>query len=363
MNKEPAAAEHEPATVEVAPAPEPTATAPAGPRFWIASGGLHAYDLNGTKLASLGDRGDSARRLADGRIVVVAQSPLGARLSVLDATGKPGVESELPTVLDHDSCSITVNVFEKDDDGDASLAHEGLDMQSASDFAVNAAGTHACISLLDRNENMSDYQVALAVEIATGKVDSAVVLDLSDHSPPTSLDACKEPGSEQAWVEGVETVATKSWKYTYDDQTGALSSAGEPVRELCIPKADRDEDWNPRDGGCLSTEVVSSSGRWLLVSAMNDVGGDYIYRLIYLLDLETAGLSTLVCKDEGPCTMQNVAPEQLFVGDEPPGHDVVGETEIGGLPGDRFWIDGKLLIPADAKVVEIGGTLAQSAGT
>lgn len=347
----------EPAAAEIEAPSKPA----AGPRFWVAGGGLHAYDLNGTMLASLGDRGDSARRLADGRIVVVAETPLGARLSVLDAAGKPGLELELPTVLD-DSCAMAVNVLEKGDDGEEFLAQDALAMQSDRDFAINAAGTHACISLLDRNTNMSDYEVDLAVDLATGKVESAVSLDLTDQCPQTTLAVCSERASMQAWAEEIEPVAAKSWKHTYNDETGVLSSAGKPVRELCVPKADRHGEWNPSDGGCVSTEEVSSSGRWLLVSAMNDMGGDYIYRLMYLLDLETGGLSTLMCEGETPCTMQAVRPEQLFVGDEPPGYSVVGETEIGSLPGDRFWVDGRLLIPADAKVVEIGGTVAQSVG-
>ncbi|MEX1369235.1 MAG: hypothetical protein AB1Z98_39265 [Nannocystaceae bacterium] len=265
-------------------------------------------------------------------------------------------------MLDGSSCAVAINVLEEGEDGETSLAHEGLAMQSERDFAINAAGTHACIGLLDRNENMSDYEVEVAVELATGRVESAVGLDLSDHCPQTSIDACKDHAPEQVWAEGVEAVTAKSWTYAYDDETGVLSRAAEPVRELCTPEADRHEDWEPSDGGCLSTEEVSSSGRWLLVSAMNDVGGDYIYRVMYLLDLETAGLSSMICKDDGPCAIHDVEPEQLFTGDPPVGYEVVGETEVGGLPGDRFWIDGKLLIPADAKVVEIGGTRALSVG-
>lgn len=342
-----------PDEVDATPSADPDQP-PDGPRFWVARGGLHAYDLDGTKVAALGDRGDLARRLSDGRVVVVEDSTLGARLSVLDAQGTPTLELELPTVFDGESCSMQINALEQE-------PFEGLSMQSDRDFSINAKGTHACVTLLDRNENMADYSVDLAIDLATGKVESHVGYEPHDRCPETSLAACKDLGQETTWTEGIEAAAATRWTHAYDEKTGVLSRAGKAVRELCMPKDQRGVDWQP-EYGCVFVEEVSSSGRWLLVSAEYDVGGDYIYRQLYVLDLETAALSTMVCESEAACTMEAVAPELLFVGDEPVGYTVVGESEVGSLPGDRFWIEGKLVIPGDGKVVAIGGTRVLSAG-
>ena len=39
---------------------------------------------------------------------------------------------------------------------------------------------------------------------------------------------------------------------------------------------------------------------------------------------------------------------------------VVGESDIGWLPNDRLWVDGRLLIPETRTVVSIGGTRVRS---
>jgi hypothetical protein len=335
-----------------APSPAPSAT-----HFWVVDDTLVAYDLDGTRVASLGDEPlDRAHRLADGRVVGLIEGDQHALvLVILDAGGARTQRIEVANFFDPEQCNVGTAP------SDPSSYTEPLRIQDPRDFGVNAGA--ACLTLQDRNVNMASYELSVTVDLATGGLLSRVALDLDGECEGKQLrrgiveGSCEARADSQPWVVTVtdEPPAREDWPARFDEATRSLVRAGqEPVR-LCIPghvSADPDGDW----GACAELESSSTSGRWSLLSGNRDEG-DYIYRDLLLLDHSDG---TLLQIGE-PRKFVEVTPAQVFADEPEQGRLwLVAESEVAWLPGDRLWVDGLLLIPERREIVELGGTLART---
>ncbi|PRP91163.1 hypothetical protein ENSA5_57800 [Enhygromyxa salina] len=335
------------------------------PRFWVARDGLRAYDLDGVQVASLGEFGDRAIRLGDGRIVAIDEQLEHPSLAVLSPDGQRGPSIPLPAAIDHAACTARALAPGELERAEASGNREELPLtlaiQSSRGFAIARGQKLACINFIDRNENMASYEVSATVEFDTGALASFITLDLDERCPEREFPrACEHLEAVEVWVEGPSEPTPGEWTLSYDEDSGWLvGQGGEQLADLC-PEGLRDEPGFDPGWGCATLEEVSSSGRWLLLGgSMSE--GDYIHQDLVLLDRSSQEFWRVV-DDESvgeAYRWERITAAELF--DEPSSGytlSVVGESEVGALPRDRFWIDGRLLIPERQTVVSIGGSLA-----
>ncbi len=325
---------------------------PHSPRFWVANSGLAAHDLDGKRVQQLGTASiDEARRLADGRIVGLREMDEALTLVVLAADGSVQREVALPNALDPDACTIAAP-------GDGSKAGELLHTQSTYDFQVSASA--ACLSVLDRNENMADYAVSLVVDIETGGVAGVLGLSLNDDCQSAKYSAgevhgsCDNSSTGHPWIDPMPSPPPNStaWPHDFDELAVAVTGPGEAATVLCEPGAE------PELGlSCADIIERSPSGRWVLLSG-RQFEGDYIHRELLLLDRANGQLLQIELRDNQPARLITVTAAELFAEDRGDKNflDVVGESDFGWLPKDRLWLDGMLLIPERREIVQIGGT-------
>lgn len=329
------------------------------PRFWISGAGLRAYDFDGAQLATLSEFGDYARRLPDGRVVLVGGGEAGgesAELLVLDDQGAVALRQALPNGLDLDDCSV-------DDYGEADHPEAWpLHLQEAAGFRVDAKTGRACLMLQDRNINMADFVVSVSIELEGGGIASEVELDATEScasfdTEPESI--CPDAERGVPWVEFADAPENEpsedSWAFHYDDERKRLIGAEGEGPLLCEAGAKPDsDDW----AACSMSESRSPSGRWELLIGRWE-SGDYIYRELALLDRETGALFQFHEQGEGTKMVEVEAPA-IFAVEGPGVLAVVGESDYGWLPEDRLWVDGRLIIPARREIVEIGGRRARA---
>jgi hypothetical protein len=333
--------------------------APTSDRFWVGEDGLKAYDLDGKQVATLGDVGDRALRLPDGRIVALQESPFELQplqLFVLAPDGRVTLRATVPNVFQRESCAVTPPPADVEDE-----RLVGLSVQSDQDFSADPISNHACLAVQDRNDNMANHRVLVAVDLATGTSQSVVEVDLAGHCRDFGEIAkatCAHSSDGEPWIELASTstsVEEVDWPYSFDEDTRWISNKGQRRSLLCSPGAEPD-NWM----ACSNIESSSPSGRYLLLSG-RWTEGDYIHRDVVLLDRSTGELLQVETPRKAPATFVKVRPEQIFAADPTfPSLDMVGESDVGWMPKDRLWIDGSLLIPERLEIVEIGGHRARA---
>lgn len=342
-----------PATIVEPPVAD--ASQPRG-RFWVVNDGLAAFDLDGQRVAERSQGGDEARRLADGRIVMLESETSGRMtLRVLDAAFNVTREVRVPTGFDPEACAIAPA-------GQPGESEWMLETHSARDFAIDANPARVCLTLRDGVDSMAFVGVGVAVDLATGGTQAAIVHAEMDacmavDPQPTGLPEgiCDSAVVGELWVEleSAPAPTTDAWPFTYDPESHWLSHIDEQQVRLCEPGSET--DWQM----CAMSEGNSPSGRWMALSGRWEQG-DLIHRDLVLLDRQTGVLLQVREDGEHPRHFVEVTAEQIF-GDEPLGVvAMVGASEVEWLPGDRLWVDGRLLIPERRAIVEIGGQLART---
>ena len=338
------------------PAPSDSGT----PRFWVADDGLVAYDLDGNRLTQLGPAGlDRARRLADGGVVGLAEPEAGPlTLFVLDPAGAVVRELALPDSFAPESCEISPTQPGGDRVG------ELLYVQAPRDFQTRDGA--ACVSLLDRNENMASYGLDLTVDLASGGVLARVGLDAeescTDRELLTGTVAARcEPGAANLpWVESAAAETSRDDFPARFDEPSRTVTIDAVVARLCPPghtSESPDDDW----GICSEFDSRSPTGRWELLTGLWSEG-DSIYRDVLLFDRSDGSLWQIDTSDDAPRFVP-VAPADIFTEASEYGRlALVGESDYAWLPGDRLWIDGWLLILDQRRVVTLGGVLARIGG-
>ncbi|MFV8750564.1 hypothetical protein ACNOYE_08420 [Nannocystaceae bacterium ST9] len=327
---------------DIAPEPVPPPVEPAIPpatdpvRLLIGDDeGLHEYDLEGKRLATL-VKGAAwmPRVLVDGRVVFLREGELW--------THTPGGETkrvaELPRRWKAEACKAETGKLRDED--------VQLDVQAPGDFRLDASKQEACLRLQDRNDNMVSFGVAVWVELATGKLRQTPMVDLEGECVPEEQEAgyCYDLPLERP----DPPASTASFPFAYDPESGKLSGSAS-ASTICRAPAGPAE--------CAGVERRSFGGRFELLSGEMD-GGDYIYRELVVLDRQDGTLWALPA-DSNATSLLAIQPSDVFAGGL---HEAwssqPGEADVRWLPEDRLWIEGKLIDPAKRTIVKLGGSLA-----
>lgn len=354
-------------------------------RFWVADAGMRAFDLDGKELEVIGRAKGPIRRLADGRFVFYERNESVLRVGLMDASGKVLRRAMVPKGFEPDTCAlIQVDKSGKEigkdtgKDGTGTGAGEGqesgeeeageeehwerdpLEPQSHQDFRIDARGGQVCLRIQDRNDNMSDVAMLVAMSLDSLKVGTRITLDVNQHcndKGDLAADLCKDDEWGEPWIEGTPapTVAA-TWPFDYREDKHTLMKGSKAVGRLCAEGADDDENaW----GRCAEIESRSPSDRWILLSGVISEG-DYIHRDLLLLDRSDGKLWQVVDPYDGKPSFAETSAAAHFASDGGEVLNVVGESEIEWLPQDRLWIDGRLLIPESRTIHSIGGSLVRT---
>ncbi len=152
-------------------------------------------------------------------------------------------------------------------------------LQSAPDFAFSNGGKGLCITLLDRNVNMMDTEVTVAVDLSTGKVEAATTF---------------QPGEGCAKVVAAKKPCEPDYSYGFPGNGKGLDEA--KVRtdadtcSLVLASGKRlrfksDEGIDKKGGCTIYADGASASGRYAAFSIMTG-SCDYIHRQLYVVDLK-----------------------------------------------------------------------------
>ncbi|MCA9685125.1 MAG: hypothetical protein KC457_23275, partial [Myxococcales bacterium] len=247
----------------------------------------------------------------------------------------------------------------EEDGGEEHWERDPLEPQSHRDFRVDVKAGQVCLRIQDRNDNMSDVAMLVAMSLDSLKVSTRVTLDMNqqcDDKGDLAADLCKDDEWGDPWIEGMPapTVAA-TWPYDYREDKHTLMKGKMPAGRLCAEGADDDEQaW----GRCAEVESRSPTGRWILLSGVISES-DYIYRDLMLLDRSDGKLWQVVDPYDKP-SFAEITVAEHFAAEGREVLNVVGDSEIEWLPQDRLWIDGRLLIPENRTIQSIGGSLVRT---
>jgi hypothetical protein len=191
-----------------------------------------------------------------------------------------------------------------------------LSPQSDEDFTIEANGAHACLQLMDRNENMMEQHVSLRIDLHSGAIERRVV-----------------SGS----CEGVEVVKGDAFDCgpAFDQQ---------PPVEVHVDKPD---DWD--------VHAVSRTGRWVVLIG-NEEGADYIHFDALLMDVAAKQWFPIKA-GKWPKPLASTAPAALArVHRKTTG--VVGESDVRFLDGDLLVVDNLVVVPGQG-TFRIDGDVAR----
>jgi hypothetical protein len=283
--------------------------------------------------------------LADGSVFFL--QPLEGTLALfrLDEAGNETRVASLPTVFDGRQCRLVAP-------GVGETSDAALSVQEDYGFSIDEAGAFACLTIADRNDNMADVRFTLRVDLKSGQVASALNSD--------AVGSCKEepaPPCEGKLGSGYQprhSDPEQEWPFTWDPERSSVIARGasEGGRPICAPGVDLDSA-DDRDFGCAAHEGLSQSGRFVLVSgALSE--GDYIHRELYLIDLQSGELLGMM----GDALEFKVVSVDEIMTEGFGSLDVVGESDLRWVGGDRLWVDGWLIDPAARRAAALGEYLA-----
>ena len=147
------------------------------------------------------------------------------------------------------------------------------------DASVVADASHACFEVMDRNLNMMSVQLMLDVPLDGSAITTTMLH--SEHCGGLSFEAQGALSCAQLirrrvrQDEGRRSSHRAPWTLRSHGDVGSLRGPNHARRRLALT------------GPIL--EQTSPDGRWAVLSANRDEG-DYIYRAIYLVDLERGRL-------------------------------------------------------------------------
>lgn len=171
-----------------------------------------------------------------------------------------------------------------------------LDVQTTSEFKVDAAKQVACLDLMDRNTNLATLGMRVRVDLTSGKVMRWMTLGAEDCQLPADVlpgvpeddDVCNAilqgaPPALEARGDAAQSApsAPLSTPYPFgfdDERVTQLDAAGKATAKVSI------------EG--YEVELASPSGRWLLLGGDSEEA-DYMYRRLVLLDRQSGELFAL----------------------------------------------------------------------
>ncbi|MCA9705708.1 MAG: hypothetical protein KDK70_07665 [Myxococcales bacterium] len=251
-----------------------------------------------------------------------------------------------------------------DADGDEGFDPLGeLDVHVDWDFRVGKG--LACVTFMDRNENMADVRMQAKVRLDDHTVERKLEISLhcqhedEDEAFSDAFPECddvpltvKGLGSEEPSVIGPFRV-----------EEGRVLRHVDGRDELVMgPFPCLDDEGKPSTEGCawglptFGPESLSPSGRWVVLYG-NHAEGDYMHAQWLLLDAHRGELF-LIASDakDWPAPLTPAQLEALTY--EAVDNDVVGESPMLWLAGDRLVIETQLIRPGEA-VVKLPGYLAR----
>jgi hypothetical protein len=202
-----------------------------------------------------------------------------------------------------------------------------LAIQDETGFFINPSGTHACLSLMDRNINMLELAVHASIDLENGQVASRLQYSEGcDIAKISENDVCSHAARTPTVTS--DTGVKRKWKFDKGRLRNQKSASNDV--ELCTETAFAD--------GTCGVESTSPSGRWIAVSIRTG-DGDYIHRAIVLADLNTGDVVAIDSNGNleaghqlPPCVETTTCV------------DIVGETPVHWFPdSDQFSIDDNLI--------------------
>ncbi len=281
--------------------------------------GVFLVSENGEALRRTDTPASQARRRADGTIFFLHNSgPLMELRSLTKDTER--VVASVPVNWEVDPSSCTAH---------AAPSGVTLAVQDETGFFINPSGTHACLSLMDRNLNMLDLAVRASIDLATGAVTSRLQYfeDCVVHETDAK-DVCAHVPAIRRSTAVSGTNGARKWQFR-NGRLHTHESSNNPI-ELC-------GQTSIADASC-GVDSTSPSGRWIAIT-LGTEDGDYIHRSIVLADLDTGEIVAL--DQDGGLQIGHQLPSCLAMNSCV---DIVGETPVHWFPGsDQFSIDDKLI--------------------
>jgi hypothetical protein len=198
----------------------------------------------------------------------------GARLEQISLVdGKRSTLAELPPF----SCVPT----QKPANDAAAPEPVRLDVQTTSDFQVDADKGVACFDLMDRNTNLATLAVRVRVDLSSGQVTRWLTLGAEDCQLPADVLSAVPP--EDDVCNGVMQYdapppppTTVEYGFSFEDERVTQPGASNKPQLTAALEGYEEEQLSP-------------SGRWLLLGG-DPEEGDYMYRRLVLLDRSTGEL-------------------------------------------------------------------------
>jgi hypothetical protein len=304
----------------------PSSKGPGPDDSFIVAGeeGVQEIGVDGTMRRSLTSHPDASRpRLTpDGKSVIFLSK--GHIWEVPRAGGEPRdvAEIKLPTKED---CT-----FEEPEEGATDYVQDDYS------FWLSPDGKRACVQLQDRNINMASLIYLSAVDLATGKTESVYTL-----------------GEECGEVDFDEAMKQLACPFPTGDKAKPPASAyrldeGKLIGPNGVVKMELGED-------IISGEEISPSGRWQVVG-MHQEEGDYIYRMLVILDRKEGTFHPVKESRTWPkaLTDEDLEDDQVLGELTMTG---TGEQNVKWYPGDRLVLGSYLVVPGE-RIVEAGGDVA-----
>lgn len=216
------------------------------------------------------------------------------------------------------------------------FARADMSAQDETDFQVDKGGELACLGLSDRNDNMANFRVQLAIDLKTGKVRT-----FGTGCKGTEADG---PSCESTdWLR-IQPAPVNRAKFPYGLASGRLVKRepdGKTTRVVKLGTGDFEED------------RLSPSGTWVTIRG-NQIDGDYIHFDLFLLSRADGRVWPVSKTKLAPLTTKQLANLDKS---EIETEGVVGETSIHWLPGrDLLLVDGNLLVQPGVGAVELPGS-------
>jgi hypothetical protein len=160
-----------------------------------------------------------------------------------------------------------------------------LDLQEQTDFVIDASGRFACLTLMDRNINMSSVTLFVRVDLQSGA--STRWFDAGEEScrlPEGVTPGEHDPDAACSPREPVRDPAPAATSFQFafeDEQVIEQQPAGGHAARVRLPG--------------YTAQEASPSGRWVVLDG--DVEeGDYIHRQLVLLDRTTGDIFPIPTK-------------------------------------------------------------------
>lgn len=209
--------------------------------------------------------------------------------------------------------------------------------------SMAADGTRACFEVMDRNLNMVSVMFLLDVPLDGSAMSSTMLV--SSHCGNLSYEAQEAlPCARLIRMRAREQAAPRPshrarWALEVQGESGVLHGPNDTRRALALTEP--------------FLESTSSDGRWAVLSA-NREEGDYIYRSLYLVDLERGQVHALR-ETEGARPLDAATLDDARALGEL-GMLVTGETSVAWIEhGHTLIVGGNLVVRPGRRIFRLPG--------